>query len=142
MDEVHRQLIQMIRDLPSCWDERDTIERMMEMAGNVKIHTTSANAYMKLNRIGRLRKDYGLTKEEETGIPGIHQHLTEIGQEIGAEFNAEMALKRINQLSDEIAFFFRATGKDETPKVEQARSRFHQEKEKFSAKIREAQKLA
>ncbi len=137
--EARNQLVQMVRDLASGSETGETLDRMIEMARQVHVHATSASAYNKLKGIGGLRKDYGLTEERDTGIPGIHQHLSEIGRSAGAAFNAQMALTQLDKLRDEITFFFRAKEKTPTPEVEQARSRLPQERDTFSQDIKEIQ---
>jgi len=142
VEEAHRQLEQMVRDIAVSSDDSSTLARMIKMAGQVKIHTTSASAYNKLNGIGRLRKDYGITDNNETGIPGILDHLSEIRKKAGAQFNAETALRRLDQLQDEIAFFFRAKATAPTPEVEQAKTRIQKEREIFSYEIKGIQHKA
>src|SRR4029077_7338980 len=81
--EAQRQLEEMVRDLAVEADKGETLNRMIAMARGVRVHTTSASSYSKIRKIGRLRKDYGIEDETETGIPGIHNHLTEIAREAG-----------------------------------------------------------
>lgn len=142
VDKARRQLEQMIRDLASGAEGSDTLARMVDTARQVRVHTTSASAYIKLKGIAPLKKDYGLADESETGIPDIHHHLSEIAKRTGASFNAEAALKRIDQLRDEIAFFFRAKTQAPTPKLEEARSRLQNERQAFSGVIQNLQKTA
>jgi hypothetical protein len=133
--EARRQLQEMVADLASDSDNGETLNRMIAMAREVRVHTTSASAYCKINKIGRLRKDYGIEQEHETGIPSIHDHLTEIAGEAGAGYNAQRALNRIDQLREEISFFFRAIVQTHTPAVEQAQTRLQRERDKFCADI-------
>ena len=106
VQEARNQLEQMVRDLTSAQEEDATLTRMVQMAREVRVHTTSANAYIKIKKIARLRKDYGLEDENDTGIPGIHEHLATIGEETGTGYNAHTALKRLTQLREEMTFFF------------------------------------
>jgi hypothetical protein len=139
VNEARKQLEQMVRDLASRGEEGDTLARMVEVARHVRVHTTSANAYNKLMGIGRLRKDYGLTDIEETGIPAVHDHLTQISRKAGGAFNAEAALKRLDQLGNEIAFFFRAKARGPAAEVDQARTRFQRERDEFSDAVQSLQ---
>ncbi|CAG1003384.1 hypothetical protein MTYP_03088 [Methylophilaceae bacterium] len=139
---AREQLVQMVRDLATPGDAGDTLDRMLNLASNVSVHTTSASAYMKIRGIGRLRKDYGLDQAEDTGIPSVHEHLAKIAREAGAEFNASMALKRLDQLGAEIAFFFRAAAKAATPDAQQVRQRIEEELSKFAAGLSAAQSEA
>jgi hypothetical protein len=132
---ARKQLEVMVRDLALESDRGETLNRMIAMARGVRVHTTSASAYCKIKKIGRLRKDYGIEDEEGTGVPGIHDHLTEIAREVGAGYNAQTALNRLDQLRDEIAFFFRAKVQTLSPEVEQARTRIQQERDDFCAAI-------
>lgn len=140
--EARKQLEQMIRDLPTTLEEEETLTRMIEMARQVPVHTTSASAYIKLKGIARLRKDYGLDHEEGTGIPGVHQHLLEIANKAGLPFKAEMALKRLDQLHDEMAFFFRAKAQAASPVVDDARSRIQHEHDRLATHIQRTQDKA
>jgi hypothetical protein len=140
--EARTQLEQMVRDLASRSEKGTTLDRMIEMARKVRVHTTSASAYNKIKGIGRLRKDYGLKDERDTGIPDVHQHLSEIGKTVGVAFTAQMALTQLEKLQDEISFFFRAKEKTPTPEVEKARSRLPQERDAFSQGIKEIQGTA
>lgn len=137
--EAREQLVQMVHDLATPADQGSTLTRMLDMASKVAVHTTSASAFMKLQGIGRLRKDYGLDSLQDTGIPDIHDHLSKIANEAGAEFNATMAQRRIEQLSSEIAFFFRAAAKATTPETNQVRARIQEELNNFGSKISSAQ---
>ncbi len=142
VDAVRAQLEQMVRGLASPADEGATLERMIEMARRVSVHTTSSNAYNKLKRIGRLLKDYGIPHELETGIPGVHDHLLRIGKEAGSTFNAETAVRRLEQLRKEIDFFFRARAQEPTAELGTARGLFGAEFESFSNGIRDLQRSA
>ena len=137
--EAREQLVQMVRDLATAADEGETLTRMLDLASNVAVHTTSASAYMKLQGIGRLRKDYGLDDIEDTGVPAVHSHLRAIAREAGAELNANMARRRIEQLGSEVAFFFRATAQAATPAAAEARQRIQEQMTKFAAAIETAQ---
>ncbi len=140
--EARRQLKEMVRDIAAPGEDNDTLSRMIRVAENVTVHTTSASAYNKLKGIGRLRKDYGLECESETGIPEIHEHLLEIARNHGAAFNARMALKRLDKLREEIAFFFRAKSQPASQKLDEAHSWFAKESESLDGKLDDAQKKA
>jgi hypothetical protein len=140
--EARLQLEQMVLDLASHSDEGPTLERMVQMARHVQVHTTSARAYNKIKGVGRLKKDYGLADERDTGIPDVHEHLKEIGKTAGSASSAEMATNQLDKLKDEITFFFRAKEKAPTPEVEQARSKLPQERDRFSQRIKEIQSRA
>lgn len=141
--EARKQLEQMVRDLASHGEDKsETLKRMLEVARQVEVHTTSANAYNKLTGVGRLRKDYGLTDVQDTGIPEVHAHLAQIAKKKGEAFHAETAVKRLDQLANEIAFFFRAKAEAPSAEVEQARTRFQQEREGFSRDIQATQSRA
>lgn len=142
IDEARKQLVQMIRDLAVNNEDSDTLERMVKMARQVHVHATSASAYNKLKNIGRLRKDYGISDTNQTGIPNILEYLSIISNNAGGQFNAQTALNRLDQLAEEIAFFFRAKATMPTPKVGQARERIQKERETFSSEISEIQRKA
>lgn len=127
IERVRSQLAEMIRDLGSPAEDADTLARMVGIARGITVHATSANAYMKLKGIGKLRRDFGIQHDDETGIPGVHRHLKQIGKEAGAEYSARAAEARLNQLREEITFFFRATAQRPTTELQEARARIQQQ---------------
>lgn len=136
------QLVEMVRDLAGKDDDSETLNRMLDMARKISVHTTSASAYMKLAKIGHLRKDYGIEVMEETGIPGIHAHLSQIAREAGAEFSALMASRRLDQLRSEIAFFFRAQATHGSPESNGLRTRIQAARQSFIGKVDNAKEDA
>jgi hypothetical protein len=135
VNEARKQLEQMVRDLAVKTDDSGTLERMVEMARQVHVHATSASAYNRLNNIGRLRRDYGITENNQTGIPNILEYLSQISKIAGGQFNAETALNRLEQLAGEIAFFFRAKATTPTPDVDRAKEKIQAERESFGTEI-------
>jgi hypothetical protein len=140
VDAVREQLELMVRGLASPTDEGATLERMVETARRVKVHTTSSSAYNKLKKIGRLLKDYGISDESETGIPGVHDHLREIGKEAGTTFKSQTALKRLEQLRDEIDLFFRAREQANSSSMDEARKHFAAKFDSFIRNVQDVQK--
>lgn len=132
---VRQQLEEMIRDLGTGSEDTATLESMAAMAREVRVHATSANAYMKLEGIGRLRRDFGIEQSDETGIPGVHQHLAQIGKEAGAAFSAQAARLRLMRLKEEIAFFFRAQAQRPSEATGAVRSRIQAQHEAFQRSI-------
>lgn len=104
--EARRQLEEMIREIALPGDDQETINRLIDTAKHLKIHTTSASAYCKIMNIAPLRRDYGIKDILDTGIPDIHEHLTEIKRGSCAMFMVQTASKRLDQLASEIEFFF------------------------------------
>lgn len=135
VSEAREQLEEIVRGLPSSADTAETHRRMLEMARNVRVHTTSASAYNRLAGVGRLRKDYGLDDEGETGIPEVRDHLAQIGREAGANFNARTASARLEQLRQEIDLYFRAKGEATSPQAEEARARFLEQSDNFARDV-------
>jgi hypothetical protein len=140
--EAPKQLEQMVRDLAGDSEDTSTLERMLAIARNIRVHATSANAYIKIMGIARRRKDYGIDDEIDTGIPGVHQHLSEISAKAGAQFNAQIALARLSLLEKEILFFFRARAQAPTAERERARNKLQEEWKTFSGDITGIQKEA
>ena len=140
--KAREQLEQMVRDLGTSANMGETLDRMIQMARDVRVHTTSASAFNRLRGIGRLRRDYGLDEEADTGIPGVIEHLAEIGRVAGAGFNARTALCRLDQLSSEIEFFFRAKGQNPSSPGGEARTRLQTEYESFSRSIKSVHERA
>jgi len=136
--EARNQLEQMVRDLASPGDNSETLSRMIAAAREVRVHTTSSNAFNKLTGVGQLKKDYGLSVESETGIPAVRDHLNDIARNVGGAFRARSAVERLNHLRDEIAFFFRAQAQLPNPNVESTRVRFAAEHKAFSHEIQQS----
>lgn len=140
--EGRKSLVELTRDLARPGEDGQTLERMIEVARQTPIITTSANAYMKIRGIGGVRKDYGLEKEEDTGIPEIHRLLTEVACRSGGMYAAKQTLERLGELRDEVVFFFRGQAQEVSASVVEAKRRFAQEQEGFNRTIREAHKRA
>lgn len=68
----------------------------------------------------------------------MHAHLAEIAERKGGISAADTAKTRIQQLSDEIAFFMRAQAQPRTQVVADARGRLQREREQFGASLRKA----
>lgn len=134
-NEARSQLGEMIQDLPCASGEEDTRQRMLDMARSVRVHTTSASAYNKLSGVGRLRKDYGLHDERDTGIPEVRAHLRAIGLEAGSDFNVRSASGRLDHLRKEIEAFYRAKGEASSPGVGEARRRFREQSDTFAKDV-------
>jgi hypothetical protein len=142
VDEARKQLEQMVRDLSGDSENTSTLLRMIQTARKVRVHATSANAYIKIKGIARRNRDYGIYEENDTGVPGVHQHLSEIIAKAGAQFNAQNALRRLAQLEDEIVFFFRARAQAPTAERDHARIKLQGECEEFCGDIKLIQEKA
>lgn len=139
---ARNQLVEMVQDMIPAAEGGETLTNMLDLARRLKVHTTSANAYMKLQGIGGLRKDYGLTRLDDTGIPAVHRYLREIAREAGTDFHMGMAAKRLDQLRNEIAFFFRAASHAESPDAHKARERIQAELARTQAELNAARTRA
>lgn len=140
--EVQNQLVELVKDLAQPGEEGETLSRMIEVARRILVHTTSANAYNRLEGIVPLRRDFGIEDVEETGIPKIHKHLEWIARNHGTAANARAAQRRIEALRKEIAFFFRDKARGSSEKLAEARDRFAREHQAFGQKLGEARKKA
>jgi hypothetical protein len=140
--QARQQLVQMVRDLTAEHEADETAKRMLDMARRVRVHTTSANGYMKLKGIGRLRKEYPFTDPKETGVPDVHEHLRQIGRDAGVFSNARVGYQRLRQLRDEIAFFFRARAQEVRPGVDEATRRLQGEFDALRTSIKAVQDRA
>lgn len=137
--EARLQLEQMVRDLATKTDEGETLTRMIQVAREIRVHATSASAFIRLMGFARLRRDYGISDPDDTGIPGVHRHLEEIGRQAGVAFNAQTAIRRLDQLSDEIVFFFRANSQVPSSQMDRARTEFQRERDNYCRSVRSAQ---
>ncbi|MBI3073659.1 MAG: dynamin family protein [Deltaproteobacteria bacterium] len=130
--KARKQLDELVRGLPARDDERETISRLAGEFKNAKVHAVSANAYMKLEKIGRLRKDYGIEDPNDTGIPGIHSQLNQIALAADGVQSSRAAIERLRHLKEEIEQFFRARAR---PKAAQAREHIDKRVASFSTAV-------
>jgi hypothetical protein len=137
--QVRGQLETMVRSLGHGSEDLESLERIANMAGTVRVHTTSANAFMKLNRIGGFRKEFGIHNSEDTGIPEVHRHLEEIGRAAGTEFSAKSAEERLTRLREEITFFFRGKAQRPTAELQDARARIQGQSATFQTTVQSIQ---
>ena len=140
--KARAQLEEMVRDLATPADRGETLDRMLQLAHEAEVHATSASAYIKLKGIQKLRKDYGIDSIDETGIPAVHALLRKISAQAGAEFSANSALKRIEQLSSEVAFFFGAKAKGSTPEIDRIRAKLQDELSRHHTNVTAAESRA
>lgn len=143
IEKARDQLSSMVRDLSTSndsatSDSSDTVERMLSVTRQIQVHATSAAAYCRLRGIGRLRRDYGIPELEETGIPGIHRLLEQIDREVGARFAAQIALRRIEQLCNDVQFFFRGHQQTARPDLERASASLNQELQRLETRVSKA----
>jgi hypothetical protein len=127
VEKAREQLGNMVYDLAAPTDRGETLDRMLDLARNAEVHATSAAAYCRLKSIGRRRKDHGIPSIDETGIPGIHQLLRRIADEVGTDAIARTAIERLDQLAAEISLFFRANAQVTSPDIERARLKLQDE---------------
>lgn len=132
---ARQQLRQMVLDLGSRAEDSDTLRRMLDVVDHLRVHTTSSGSYRQLKKIGRSTKHYGLDRVEETGIPGLHEHLAVIASSTDAARKAEQSVARTEQLVEEVRLFFRAKAQPATTGIAEARKRIATELDKFSGAI-------
>jgi hypothetical protein len=134
--KARAQLEDMVRNFPMAADEEKTLQRMIELTRAIEVHTTSATAYCRLQKIGALKKSYNIENEEDTGIPAIHRLLERIDQEAGAGFMADNALKRLTMLGQEISFFLRNEKAVQKPELETRRETLQKENKRLKTKVK------
>lgn len=133
--EARRQLEEIVLDLPAEEQDAEVRGRMIDLARHVRVHTVSASAFNKLEGVGRLRKDYGISKTEDTGIPNVRRHLAQIGRSGGMAANADLAARRIDALKQEMRFFFQVQGRTANHRLDETLRQLEQQREAFSGRI-------
>ena len=141
-NQARSQLAQMVHDLARDSDDQETVSRMLSLVEQINVHTTSANAYMQLVGMANMNVHYGFKREEQTGVPEVRDHLRSIAKDIGEDYHATLAIRRLEQLSEEIAFFFRAAAQAGAPESEQIRERVLSEKAAFENALAQATEQA
>lgn len=136
--KAREQLQDFVRDLAHEGDPPDTLERMVDLAANAKVHAVSSSAYNRLNNIIRSSKDYGIADSVATGIPDIHDHLRRIVQEVGEGLVARTSITRTLQLRDEVAFFFRAKASSNSSSVARTRQALETEIHNLETRLEKA----
>jgi hypothetical protein len=136
--KAREQLQDFVRDLAHEGDPPDTLERMVDLAANAKVHAVSSSAYNRLNNIIRSSKDYGIADSVATGIPDIHDHLRRIVHEVGEGLVARTSITRTLQLRDEVAFFFRAKASSNSSSVARTRQALETEIHNLETRLEKA----
>lgn len=136
--KAREQLQEFVRDLSHHGDSPETLARMIDLAANVRVHAVSASAFNVLNKVLRSNKDYGIHHADDTGIPAIHDHLSQIVHEVGEGLIARTSITRTLQLRDEVAFFFRAEASRHTPEVARTRQALEAEIHNLQTRIEKA----
>ena len=140
--QVRTQLESLVRDLAGPEDGGETLNRMLELARQAPVHTTSASAYMRLRNIGRLRKDYGLHDVRDTGIPGIHDLMRKIAKQTGIDQRSLTAMQRLRKLVEEIKFFFQSAARQNTPVADEVTALIDDELRRFQTALEREQSNA
>jgi len=106
---------------------------MVAMARTVKVHTTSANAYCKLKKIGGFAKTTASMRYTKQ-VSRLFMIISRRSPGIQGGYNAQTALNRLDQLRDEVAFFFSCKSPNPYPEMEQPHSA-PRERDDFGATI-------
>jgi hypothetical protein len=99
----------MVRDFAPVGLEESAIASLVDRASQVPIHMVSSVAYCKLTGVGEFRSELRL-EADDTGIPGVVEHLQGIGSASADDYQDKVARERLEGLRREILDFFRAQG--------------------------------
>lgn len=84
----------------------DDIDRLRKTLKKSAVFTVSTPAYMRLNKIGTVRKDYGIEHPDDTGIPGLLAHLAKICSQQDLHAHHAAVKRKLDLIIKEAEVFF------------------------------------
>lgn len=108
-EKARHTLKDMVRDFAPAGSNVADTESLASKAMQVPVHMVSSIGYCRLKKVGRYRTSLELS-EDDTGIPGVLEHLESIGQSEAASYQERIASKRLEALRRDVVGFFRAQG--------------------------------
>ena len=92
-------------------DGGESFNRLKQTLSATRIFTVSTPAFMKLNKIGIHRKDYGIENATDTGVPDLLNFMRGLVAEQGIDARVAEMQAKLDTLLDEMVFFFRGQQK-------------------------------
>lgn len=84
----------------------DDIDRLRKTLRKSAIFTVSTPAYMRLQKIGQVRKDYGIENPADTGVPGLLAHLARICSQQDLNAHHAAVNRKLDLIIKEAQVFF------------------------------------
>jgi energy-coupling factor transporter ATP-binding protein EcfA2 len=86
----------------------DDLERLKHTLAQTKVFVVSTRAYMQIQRISQGRKDYGIERIDDSGVPAVIRHLSEVCRKQDVRAHHEDIEQRLGFVVDEVRSFFLA----------------------------------
>ncbi len=86
----------------------DDLERLKHTLAQTKVFVVSTRAYMQLEKISQGRKDYGIERIDDAGIPAVVRHLSEVCRKQDMRAHHEDIERRLGFVIEEVQGFFLA----------------------------------
>ena len=84
----------------------DDLERLKQTLAQTKVFVVSTRAYMQLKKICQGRKDYGIERLDDSGVPAVVQHLSDVCRKQDMRAHHEDIERRLGFVSEEVRSFF------------------------------------
>jgi energy-coupling factor transporter ATP-binding protein EcfA2 len=86
----------------------DDLERLKHTLAQTKVFVVSTRAYMQLQKISQGRKDYGIERVDDSGVPAVVRHLSEVCRKQDMRAHHEDIGRRLGFVVEEVRGFFLA----------------------------------
>jgi hypothetical protein len=86
----------------------DDLERLKHTLAQTKVFVVSTRAYMQLEKISQGRKDYGIERIDDAGVPAVVRHLSEVCRKQDMRAHHEDIERRLGFVIEEVQGFFLA----------------------------------
>jgi hypothetical protein len=84
----------------------DELQRLRQTLAQTKVFVVSTRAYMQLEKISQGRKDYGIDRIDDSGVPGVVRHLSDVCRKQDLRAHHEDISRRLAFVSEEVKSFF------------------------------------
>ena len=86
----------------------DDLERLKNTLAQTKVFVVSTRAYMQLQKISQGKKDYGIANIDDSGVPAVVRHLSEVCRKQDMRAHHEDIERRLGFVVEEVRGFFLA----------------------------------
>lgn len=84
----------------------DDLERLKHTLAQTKVFVVSTRAYMQLQKISQGRKDYGIERVDDSGVPAVVRHISEVCRKQDRRAQHEAIERRFSFVVEEVRGFF------------------------------------
>jgi len=84
----------------------DDLERLKHTLAQTKVFVVSTRAYMQLQKISQGRKDYGIERVDDSSVPAVVRHLSEVCRKQDRRAQYEDIERRFGFVVEEVRGFF------------------------------------